>query len=170
MKLIMNKQSDSSSAGRTRLLLEAYKNESISEAEKRELFHAIWACMQIYLSPAEKRYFEIIVNRYLLREPLMLSELSEIYNASPENISTWEMEKGFELLTSAVSRMKSEERLRKWIGIIGKQGSDKERARKLWNISGQTLTPAEIGKSLGISNKLIRNWKSRDRWEAECPT
>lgn len=163
----MNKQSDSS-AGYMRQLLEAYKNESIKEDEKQELFNAIRACLQINLSPQEKRYFEVIVNRYLLREPLMLSELAEIYNVKPESISTWEVAKGFELLTSAATRMKFQERLRKWIGIVGKQGSDREQAKKLWIISGQTLTPAEIGKSLGISNKLISKWKSRDRWEDEC--
>lgn len=162
----MNQRSDSS-AGRMRQLLEAYKNQSISEAEEQELFHAIWASLHINLNTSEKRYFEIIVNRYLLRDPLMLRELSEIYDIQPERISTWEAAKGFELLASAATRMKSEGRLRKWMEIVGKRGSDRERAKRLWIISGQTLTPAEIGRSLGISNKLVRNWKSKDRWVDE---
>lgn len=170
MNLIMNKVSAGPSAMRMRLLLEAYKNESITEAEKRELFHAIWACMQISLIPAEKRYFEIIVNRYLLREPLMLSEIGEVYNIQPETVSTWDVKKGFELLASAEARMKSEERLRKWIKIVRNQGSNREKAKMLWLLSGQTLTPAEIGQSLNVSNKLISKWKAKDRWGAECPT
>lgn len=163
----MNQQSDST-AERMRQLLEAYKNESIGEDEKQELFRAIWASLHINLNPSEKKYFEIIVNRYLLREPLMLRELSEIYNIQPEGISTWETSKGFELLALAVFRMKYEERLRKWIEIVEKGGSDRDRAKRLWIISGHTLTPTEIGKSLGISNKLIGKWKSRDRWADEC--
>lgn len=151
-----------------RQLLEAYKNQSISEAEKQELFHAIWASLHINLNTTEKKYFEIIVNRYLLREPLMLRELSEIYNIQPERISTWEAAKGFEILATAVLRMKSEERVRKWLEIVGKRGPDRDRAKRLWIISGYTLSPAEIGRSLGISNKLVRNWKSKDRWVDEC--
>lgn len=161
--MLMHKQSDSS-AGRMRQLLEAYKNKSISEAEKQELFHAIWSSLHIDLNSTEKRYFEIIVNRYLLREPLMLRDLSEIYNIQSESINTWEAAKGFELLASAATRMKSEEGLRKWIEIVGKRGSDRDRAKRLWLVSGQTLTPAEIGRSLGISNKLISKWKAKDRW------
>lgn len=157
----MNKQSDNS-AGYIRQLLEAYKNESIKEDEKQELFNAIRACLQINLSPQEKRYFEVIVNRYLLREPLMLSELAEIYNVNPESVSTWEVKKGFELLALANTRMKSEESLHKWIKTVGKQGTERERAKKLWMISDQTLTPAEIGGALGVSNKLISKWKSKE--------
>ena len=150
-----------------RQLLEAYKNESIKEDEKQELFNAIRACLQINLSPQEKRYFEVIVNRYLLREPLMLSEISEVYGIQPENISAWEIKKGIDLLASADTRMKSEESLHKWIKTVGKQGTERERAKKLWMISDQTITLAEIGRVLGVSNKLISKWKSKDRWEDE---
>jgi len=150
-----------------RQLLEAYKNESIKEDEKQELFNAIRACLQINLSPQEKRYFEVIVNRYLLREPLMLSDLAEIYNVNPESISTWEVKKGFELLASADTRMKCELGLRKWMKTAGKQWTERERAKKMWLLSDRTLTSVEIGKALGVSDKLVRKWKAKDRWEDE---
>lgn len=154
-------------AKRSRYLLEAYKGESISNSEKKELFDAIRACLQISMNSSERRYFEIIVNRYLLQKPLKLAEIAEVYQISPESVSTWEVKKGFELLTSANTRMKSEERLHKWIKTMGKQGTERERAKKLWMISGQTLTPMEIGRVLGVSNKLISKWKAKDRWEDE---
>lgn len=147
-----------------RRLLEAYKNNNISEIEKRILFKAIKACMEIRLEPAEKRYFEVIVNRYLLREPMMLSEIAEVYRILPETVSGWEAVKGFGLLASAVTRLNKEERLRKWVNGLDKKEPVRKRACKLWLISKKTLTPAEIGRSLGISNKLISKWKMKDRW------
>lgn len=166
MREIMNNSNQQLdyTAKNMRRLLEAYKNNDIPEVEKRILFKAIQACMEIRLEPAEKRYFEVIVNRYLLRKPLMLHEIAEVYNIKPEAISGWEIAKGFELLASAITRMKTEENLRKWLSNLEKNMPARKKAYKLWLVSGKTLTAIQIGKSLGVTNKLITNWKSKDCW------
>ncbi len=148
-----------------RYMLEAYKNGDISEAEKEILFSAIRSCMEIKLNMQERRYFEIIVNRYLLKEPLMLSEIGELYNIKPETVSSWEVKKGFELLSSALVWAKAMEDLYEWTISMGGHVPVRKRAHKLWLLSGKTFTPMEIGKLLGISNDWVSKWKSRDQWE-----
>lgn len=41
----------------------------------------------------------------------------------------------------------------------------RKRALKLWLDSNRTLKPAAIARALGISNAMVRKWKSIDQWE-----
>lgn len=41
----------------------------------------------------------------------------------------------------------------------------RKRALKLWLDSNRTLKPAAIAAALGISNAMVRKWKSIDKWE-----
>lgn len=41
---------------------------------------------------------------------------------------------------------------------------NRNKAYKLWEKSGRTLSPKEIGQKLGESPRLISRWKSEDKW------
>lgn len=87
----------------TRGLLERYKARDISHAEKKRLIKAVAENYVHLQNEAERDYFEIIVNRYLLLNPLSLLELAELYNKAETGIGGWEIRKGIVQLSQYLS-------------------------------------------------------------------
>lgn len=46
------------------------------------------------------------------------------------------------------------------------RSENRDKAFRMWERSGRTLTPTQIAKRLGISSSLVRKWKHLDAWEA----
>ena len=46
-----------------------------------------------------------------------------------------------------------------------KRNPNRDKAYKLWEKSGRTLSPKEIGAKLGESPRLVSKWKNEDKWE-----
>jgi len=82
-----------------RTLLEQYKSKNISPEKKMHLIRAIEENYANLKTDAEKEYFEIIINRYLLTQPLSLLELAELYNKQDTSIGSWDIRKGIVLLS-----------------------------------------------------------------------
>lgn len=75
-------------------VLKNYKADSISLSEKEKLLAALQKYYLSLKTDRDKEYFEILINRYIIKEPLSLSELSDIYNSNKNNIKSWEINKG----------------------------------------------------------------------------
>ncbi len=45
---------------------------------------------------------------------------------------------------------------------------NRDKAYKLWEKSGRTLSPKDLGKKLGESPRTISKWKNEDKWEEKA--
>jgi len=83
-------------------VLDDYKKNCISQNEASKLASALQKYFASLITAAarERDYFEILVNRYIIKEPLSLEELADAYGSNKCNIKSWEINKGILALSA----------------------------------------------------------------------
>ena len=75
-------------------VLDDYKKNRISQSEIGKLAAALHKYFLSLQTDRERDYFEILINRYIVKAPLSLEELADLYGSSKNNIKSWEINKG----------------------------------------------------------------------------
>ncbi|GHU81080.1 hypothetical protein FACS1894191_7620 [Clostridia bacterium] len=148
-----------------RSLLEQYKSKQIGEKDKSVLLKAVTENYAHLRSEAEKDYFEVIVNRYLLITPLSLLEPAELYQKPETTISSWEIRKGIVQLSRYLNDTPQDSQ-RKESAPRHVRYPERDQAREIYIKHKGEIQLTDIAGQLNLSEGTIRAWKSKDQWDA----